>query len=117
MIVFLAPDKEIFATATATLSESHPDIRIEQGLLSAGVLRARELAQQGVDIIITRGGTASEIKKALPDMTVVEVPITGFDILQIKHLPSSSDKSPSAMTIRAPVRANRRTPPRHSSAP
>ena len=82
MIVFLAPDKEIFATATATLSESHPDIRIEQGLLSAGVLRARELAQQGVDIIITRGGTASEIKKALPDMTVVEVPITGFDILR-----------------------------------
>ncbi len=82
MIIFLAPDKEIFATATATLSESHPDIRIEQGLLSAGVLRARELAQQGVDIIITRGGTASEIKKALPDMTVVEVPITGFDILR-----------------------------------
>ena len=82
MIIFLAPDKEIFATATATLSESHPDIRIEQGLLSAGVLRARELAQQGVDIIITRGGTASEIKKALPDMTVVEVSITGFDILR-----------------------------------
>ena len=82
MIAFLAPDKEIFATATATLSENHPDIRIEQGLLSAGVLRARELARQGVEIIITRGGTASEIKKALPDITVVEVSITGFDILR-----------------------------------
>ena len=82
MIVFLAPDAEIFATATATLSENHPDIRIEQGLLSAGVVRARELARQGVEIIITRGGTASEIKKALPDMTVVEVSITGFDILR-----------------------------------
>ncbi len=82
MIVFLAPDAEIFATATATLSENHPDIRIEQGLLSAGVVRARELARQGVEIIITRGGTASEIKKALPDMIVVEVSITGFDILR-----------------------------------
>ena len=82
MIVFLAPDAEIFATATATLSENHPDIRIEQGLLSAGVVRARELARQGVEVIITRGGTASEIKKALPDMTVIEVSITGFDILR-----------------------------------
>ena len=82
MIVFLAPDAEIFATATATLSENHPDIRIEQGLLSAGVVRARELARQGVEVIITRGGTASEIKKAVPDLPVVEVSITGFDLLR-----------------------------------
>ena len=82
MIAFLAPDDEIFATATATLSRTHPDIRLEQGLLSAGVARARELARQGIEIIITRGGTASGIKEALPDMTVVEVPITGFDILR-----------------------------------
>ena len=82
VIAFLAPDDEIFATATATLSRTHPDIRLEQGLLSAGVARARELARQGIEIIITRGGTASGIKEALPDMTVVEVPITGFDILR-----------------------------------
>src|SRR5665647_208088 len=82
MIVFLAPDEEIYATATTTLSKTHPDIRIEQGLLSAGVLRAHEFARQGTEIIITRGGTASGIKEALPDMTVVEVPITGFDVLR-----------------------------------
>ena len=82
MIVFLAPDEEIYATATATLSEMHPDIHIEQGLLSAGVLRAHELARQGTEIIITRGGTASGIKEALPDMIVVDIPITGFDILR-----------------------------------
>jgi PAS domain S-box-containing protein len=82
MIVFLAPDEEIYATATATLSEMHPDIRIEQGLLSAGVIRARELARLGAEIIITRGGTAAGIKEALPDMIVVDIPITGFDILR-----------------------------------
>ena len=43
MIIFLAPDEEIYNIAIATLSEKHPDIRIEQGLLSAGVLRAHEL--------------------------------------------------------------------------
>ena len=82
MIVFLAPDEELFATATAALSEAHPDIRIEQGLLSAGVRRSRELAQSGTEIIISRGGTASAIKEAIPDLIVVEVPITGFDILR-----------------------------------
>ena len=82
MIIFLAPDEEIYNIAIATLSEKHPDIRIEQGLLSAGVLRAHELARQGAEIIITRGGTAAGIKKALPEMIVVEVPITGFDILR-----------------------------------
>ena len=82
MIVFMAPDEEIFATAQATLSSRHPDIRIEKGLLSAGVVRARELAGQGVEIIITRGGTASAIKEALPDMIVVDIPITGFDVLR-----------------------------------
>ena len=86
MIVFLAPDEEIFVTATTTLSKTHPDIRIEQGLLSAGVLRAHELVRQGTEIIITRGGTASGIKEALPEMTVVEVPITGFDILRTVDL-------------------------------
>ena len=82
MIVFMAPDEEMFATAQATLSPRHPDIRIEKGLLSAGVVLARELAGQGVEIIITRGGTASAIKEALPDMIVVEIPITGFDVLR-----------------------------------
>lgn len=82
MIIFLAPDEEIFAAATATLTGFHPEIRIEQGLLSAGVRRAHELAAQGTEIIISRGGTAAAIKAAIPDLIVVEVPITGFDILR-----------------------------------
>ena len=82
MIAFLAPDDDLFAIATSALSETHPDVRIEQGLLSAGALRARELVRQGTEIIITRGGTALAVKKALPEITVVEVPITGFDILR-----------------------------------
>ena len=37
MITFLAPDEKILATAQTALAQSHADIRIEQGLLSAGV--------------------------------------------------------------------------------
>ncbi len=82
MITFLAPDETIFATAKAALSRSHPDICIEQGLLSAGVEKAGALIAAGTEIIITRGGTAKAIKATFPDIIVVEVPITGFDILR-----------------------------------
>lgn len=85
MIVFLAPDEEIFSAASTVLADSHSDIRIELGLLSAGVRRAKELAEEGAEIIISRGGTASTIKTALPDLSVVDVPITGFDILRAVH--------------------------------
>lgn len=85
MIVFLAPDEKIFVTAQETLSREYSEIRIEQGLLSKGVQKARELAAQGTEIIITRGETAREIKQALPALIVVEVPITGFDILRAVH--------------------------------
>ena len=82
MISFLDPDEKIYATAQTTLDASHPDIRIEQGLLSAGVEKAAELIHAGTEIIISRGGTARAIKQAFPATIVVELPITGFDLLR-----------------------------------
>ena len=52
MISFLAPDEKIYATAQTTLAVSHPDIRIERGLLSAGVEKSAELIHTGTEIII-----------------------------------------------------------------
>jgi len=63
LIAFLAPDEDMLATARVTLAMTHPEIRLEQGLLSAGVRKARTLAREGVEIVITRGGTAVAIKR------------------------------------------------------
>jgi transcriptional regulator with PAS, ATPase and Fis domain len=82
LIAFLAPDEEMLATAKATLTKTHPDVLLEQGLLSAGVRKARTLAREGVEIVITRGGTAAAIKEAQLGLTVVEVPITGLDLIR-----------------------------------
>jgi len=82
LIAFLAPDEEMLATARATLSKTHPDVLLEQGLLSAGVRKARTLAREGVEIVVTRGGTASAINEALLGLTVVDVPITGLDMIR-----------------------------------
>ena len=82
LIAFLAPDEEMLATAKATLSKTHPDVLLEQGLLSAGVRKARTLARQGVEIVVTRGGTAAAIKEAQIGLTVVDVPITGLEMIR-----------------------------------
>ena len=82
-IAFLAPDEEMLETARAALSHTHPDVLIEQGLLSAGVDKTRKLAQEGVElVVISRGGTAAAINKAKLPVTVVEAPITGFDMIR-----------------------------------
>ena len=82
LIAFLAPDEDMLATARATLAKTHPDILLEQGLLSAGVRKARTLAREGVEIVVTRGGTAAAIKEAQLGLTVVDVPITGLDMIR-----------------------------------
>ena len=83
LIAFLAPDEEMLATARETLSDTHTDVLLEQGLLSAGVRKARKLVREGVEmIVISRGGTAEAIKEARLSLTVVEVPITGFDLIR-----------------------------------
>jgi len=53
-IAFLAPDEEMLETARAALSHTHPDVLLEQGLLSAGVDKARKLAREGVELIVIR---------------------------------------------------------------
>ena len=80
-IIFLAPNENLWETAQTTLNGPHPDIGIERGLLSEGVKTARKLVAQGADIIITRGGTAAAIKASGLEVIIVEVPITGFDII------------------------------------
>lgn len=82
LITFLAPDSTMLQRAEDAFKAKHNDISIVKGLLSEGVIIASSLADQGTEIIITRGGTASAIRNAGIPVTVVEVPITGFDIIR-----------------------------------
>lgn len=82
LITFLAPDTSMLERAREVLNAQYPDIAIYKGLLSEGVRLAAQLATAGTDIIITRGGTATAIKAAGIAVVIVEIPITGFDIIR-----------------------------------
>jgi PAS domain S-box-containing protein len=81
-IAFLAPDDNMFAKAKEAFQGIHEDISVEQGLLSEGVAVAESLVDTGTEVIITRGGTASAIKDSGLEVIIVEVPVTGFDIIR-----------------------------------
>jgi PAS domain S-box-containing protein len=81
-IAFLAPDDNMFEKASEAFQGVHSDILIEKGLLSQGVTVATSLVGTGTEVIITRGGTASAIKDSGLEVIVVEVPVTGFDIIR-----------------------------------
>lgn len=51
------------------------------GSLRDGLAKAGDLIKQGIEIIIARGETAYNIRDAYPSIVVVEVPITGFDLV------------------------------------
>ncbi|MCM8711696.1 PrpR N-terminal domain-containing protein [Clostridium sp. SYSU_GA19001] len=61
------------------------DLQVEVGDMEKGVALAREALTNGTDIIISRGGTAELIQKEV-SIPVVEVEISGYDMLRVLTL-------------------------------
>lgn len=56
-------------------------VQIEVGDLMEGVRKGNDLVDKGVEVVISRGGTAELLKKYL-SIPVVEIKVTAYDILQ-----------------------------------
>lgn len=79
-IVYFAPDGSRLLHIKSLLSKYDDEIIFAAGFLSGAVETARKLVDKGVDVIIARGETAHSIREALPEVIVVTVPISGFDL-------------------------------------
>ncbi|GAB4116652.1 MAG: sigma-54-dependent Fis family transcriptional regulator [Candidatus Caldatribacteriota bacterium] len=85
-IAFIAPYKKMADLLTEVSREMDKNIIIKVGDLEEGVRQAVELEKQGIiDVIISRGGTAIAIKKNILDLPVVEVQVSGFDLIRALH--------------------------------
>lgn len=65
-------------------SETHTDLQIDVhiGNLAAGAkIAAAQIAQSEYDVILSRGGTAEEIRRCT-DLKVVDIPLSVYDILR-----------------------------------
>jgi transcriptional regulator with PAS, ATPase and Fis domain len=81
-LIFLAPDETTLARATQLFEDIHEDIQTVHIPLSEVPAKVSALAAQGTEIVITRGSAANAIKEAGIDVTVVEMSITGYDVIR-----------------------------------
>ncbi|EGO64818.1 sigma 54-interacting transcriptional regulator [Acetonema longum] len=79
-IAVLAPNETKLIELKALFADSQNEIAFAVGSLSEGLLKAKQLIECGVEIIIARGETAFNIRDAYPGIAVIDVPISGFDL-------------------------------------
>ncbi|MBO8132207.1 MAG: sigma 54-interacting transcriptional regulator [Candidatus Marinimicrobia bacterium] len=77
----VSTDHETSKIIQELADKMHLDILLKEGILEEGVVHARQLEREGVDIIISRGITGKKIKKKISLPTVI-IEITAFDILK-----------------------------------
>ena len=81
-IGFIAPYRELADIFSEVCNEFNKRIIVKIGDLEEGVKQSKELEKQGIDVIISRGGTAIAIEKELSEIPIVRVQISGFDIIK-----------------------------------
>lgn len=80
-IALFAPDQKKQTELRELLAEFQDELVFEVGSLINGVAKAKDLIAQGIEVILARGQTAVAIRETFPNITVVDIPITGFDLV------------------------------------
>ncbi len=90
---FIAPYPELALLVREVCQELHRNILIETGDLEEGARQALRMEESGMDVVISRGGTAIAIQKTVTDLPVVEIQVSGFDIIRaLHHAKQQTDK-------------------------
>ena len=80
-ICFIAPYEELANLAASVAQEMNLDIDVRHCPIQESVAFARAAQKDGAQILISRGGAATALKHQL-DLPVVEVKVTGYDVLR-----------------------------------
>jgi propionate catabolism operon transcriptional regulator len=81
-IVIIAPFESLARTAAAACERLGIDLPIYIGSMDDAVRNARLAEENGAEIIISRGTSAWKISSAGIKLPIVEIPVTGYDLLR-----------------------------------
>ncbi len=84
-IAFIAPFNNQARLFEEICQEYNKDVTILTAPLEEGAKKAAEMVRAGIDVIISRGGTTVAIKKEVKDIPVVDIKVSGFDIIRTLH--------------------------------
>lgn len=79
-VALIAPYPEMADLAKEICRDFEHPIVIAMGDLKEGLRKGKELIEKGVEVMISRGGTAKLLKEQFP-IPVVEIQVTAYDIL------------------------------------
>lgn len=81
-VLFVAPYRGLRELALTLLPEqSNFDVIVKEADLSAAIPLIKHYEQQGIDFVISRGGTANLIKQ-YTKIPVIEIKVSGYDIIR-----------------------------------
>jgi len=83
-ILIIAPHTKIEYEAKK-VARNYDDVDVELALLDQSTEIVKYAEKQGVEAIISRGGTARIIEKAVPTVPVIEIQVSPYDMLNAIH--------------------------------
>ena len=81
-IALLMPDADRLEEVKRLFAEYHAEVVFEVASLRDGVQVEKKLMEKGIEVVIARGENAANIKRAYPEVVVIDVSITGFDLVR-----------------------------------
>ena len=83
-ILIIAPHTTI-AGAAEKVARKYEDVKVALGLLEHSLAMAGEAVAAGVEVLISRGGTAQMLERGHPSVPVVDMPVSPYDLLKAIH--------------------------------
>jgi transcriptional regulator with PAS, ATPase and Fis domain len=102
-ILFVLPDEIMMPYAKDVLKENYPDIQIVAVPPSQAVELIRKCMAQGVEIVAARGGIALRVKNAHLKLSLVEIPVSSFDVIRSINEAKLHGKSIAVVALTAMV--------------
>ncbi|BAS27945.1 sigma 54-interacting transcriptional regulator [Limnochorda pilosa] len=81
VIGLVAPYPDLVRMGQEVALPDEVTVHVREGDLDRGVEVARTLVDQGADVLVSRGGTALLVRRAV-DVPVVEISVSGYDVLR-----------------------------------
>ena len=79
-IAVIASDFELYSLALKIREEVDFTFEVVQSYLEDAVIEAKRLSKEGTIMFVSRGGTLDRLKKNLPDLPFITIPITEYEV-------------------------------------
>ncbi len=83
-ILIIAPHIKV-ARAAERVAQKYSDVAVRLGLLEQSLSMVRQAQATGVDVLISRGGTAQMLEEQFHSVPVVMLPVSPYDLLIAIH--------------------------------